>query len=172
MSARGSVVKQLEAVTVIAERPTVTGYDRERFGRWATDGACDTRKQVLASWFRASSCSLHDAHVIPDPYGGGEVSVDEVDVDHIFPLAAAWDLGAAGWDAGRRKEFANDVEANLIPTRSSINREKSDATPGEWMPKAEMQCDYAQRYLTVALKWQLSVTVADWHALARACDLA
>lgn len=169
--AQAAVVKQLEAVTVVSERPTVTGYDRDLFGSWTGPPECNTRKQVLEAWFQATDCSLHDAHVIADPYGNGQVGAHEVDIDHVFPLAAAWDFGASRWDSASRQEFANDIESNLVPTRSSINREKSDSTPDEWLPAPETQCDYAQKYLAVALKWNLAVSIDDWKALAQACDI-
>lgn len=168
-----AVVKQLRTVRVVADRPTVTGYKRERFDVWAGSADCNTRHKVLAAWFGDSACSLDDGspREIPDPYTGDPVGAHEVDIDHIYPLAAAWDFGAYAWDPERRRQFANDIETNLVPTRSAVNRDKGDASPAEWLPEDAKACDYSHRYLAVAIKWDLPVSSADWKAMATACGI-
>lgn len=168
-----AVVKQLRTVRVVADRPTVTGYKRERFDVWAGSADCNTRHKMLAAWFGGSACSLDDGspREIPDPYTGDTVGAHEVDIDHIYPLAAAWDFGAYAWDAERRRQFGNDIETNLVPTRSAVNRDKGDASPAEWLPEDAKACDYSHRYLAVAIKWDLPVSSADWKAMAAACGI-
>ena len=168
-----AVVKQLRTVRVVADRPTVTGYKRERFDVWAGSADCNTRHKVLAAWFGGSACSLDDGspRETPDPYTGDPVGAHEVDIDHIYPLAAAWDFGAYAWDSERRRQFANDIETNLVPTRSAVNRDKGDASPAEWLPEDTKACDYSHRYLAVAIKWDLPVSSADWKAMATACGI-
>ena len=168
-----AVVKQLRTVRVVADRPTVTGYKRERFDVWAGSADCNTRHKVLAAWFGGSACSLDDGspREIPAPYTGDPVGAHEVDIDHIYPLAAAWDFGAYAWDPERRRQFANDIETNLVPTRSAVNRDKGDASPAEWLPEDAKACDYSHRYLAVAIKWDLPVSSADWKAMATACGI-
>ena len=168
-----AVVKQLRTVRVVDDRPTVTGYKRERFDVWAGSADCNTRHKVLAAWFGGSACSLDDGspREIPDPYTGDPVGAHEVDIDHIYPLAAAWDFGAYAWDPERRRQFANDIETNLVPTRSAVNRDKGDASPAEWLPEDAKACDYSHRYLAVAIKWDLPVSSADWKAMATACGI-
>lgn len=168
-----AVVKQLRTVRVVADRPTVTGYKRERFDVWAGSADCNTRHKVLAAWFGGSACSLDDGspREIPDPYTGDPVGAHEVDIDHIYPLAAAWDFGAYAWDAERRRHFGNDIETNLVPTRSAVNRDKGDASPAEWLPEDAKACHYSHLYLAVAIKWDLPVSSADWTAMATACGI-
>lgn len=168
-----AVVKQLREVRVVTARPTVTGYKRERFSVWDGPADCNTRDKVLATWFGGTACSLDDGtqRDIPDRYTGDPVGSHEVDIDHIYPLAAAWDFGAYAWDNSRRREFGNDMAANLVPTRSAVNRDKSDASPAEWLPEADEACTYSHRYLAVAIKWDLPVSVADWEAMATACGI-
>ena len=49
------------------------------------------------------------AGTVTDPYTGNPLELTgEVEIDHVFPLSAAWDLGAHGWEPGRREAFAND----------------------------------------------------------------
>ncbi|MEJ5919468.1 HNH endonuclease family protein [Corynebacterium sp. H78] len=169
---RRDVVTLLESVRVQPQRVTITGYERELFGGWSVDGACDTRQRVLVRWFGGSGCKLDEDAAIADPYTGKDVLSAQVDVDHVYPLAAAWDFGAAQWDSSRRREFANDLDANLVPTMSAINREKSDLTPSEWMPtQRELRCDYAARFVAVAVKWDLAVSVDDWSVMAKSCGI-
>ena len=166
-----AVGKQLTQVRVVESRPTVTGYKRDRFDVWSGPADCNTRHRVLVMWFGGASCSLADDTPIADPYTGDSIGSHEVDIDHVYPLAAAWDFGAYAWEAKRRREFGNDIEANLVPTLSSVNRDKGDATPGEWMPSTALRCSYANRYLRVTLKWGLAVSKDDWNALADACGI-
>ena len=55
-----------------------------------------------------------DGGVLVDPYTGRTVDVGVtglrgIHVDHVYPLSAAWDLGAWAWSPSRRAAFANDV---------------------------------------------------------------
>lgn len=162
------VAALLADVRVVPERVTVLGYDRSKFGGWApARSGADTRDVVLEEWFGAV-----DSASIPDPYTGEDLEPDGADIDHVYPLAAAWDFGAHSWDSRSRRAFANDAGLNLVPVASGINREKSDLTPGEWLPPArDLRCDYSARYLRVAVAWHLPVSVSDWEALAKACDI-
>ena len=164
----------LATVRVVPERVTVLGYDRARFGGWARVGACNAREAVLAEWFGdgAPAPECGGRGVIADPYTGDDLGPEGADVDHVYPLAAAWDFGAHAWDARRRREFANDVALNLVPVASAVNREKSDLTPAEWLPAPRgLRCGYSVRYLRVAVEWELPVSVADWEAMAEACGV-
>ena len=105
-----------------------------------------------------------------DPYTGAALYVDDIDIDHIVPLAAAWDLGAWRWTRSQRIAFANDQVRNLVVTAASINRDKSDATAEAWMPpEQKFHCWYAQAYLAVIDYWKLSLTQRDAQVLSQAC---
>ncbi|MQA06533.1 MAG: DUF1524 domain-containing protein [Streptosporangiales bacterium] len=74
----------------------------------------------------------------------------DVQIDHVYPLAQAWDMGAHRWPLPRRVQFANDLD-NLRAVDGSANMSKSDSGPGEWMPdNRDYHCRYAADYLTVA----------------------
>ena len=94
-------------------------------------------------------------------------------IDHVVPLSAAWDLGAHRWPAAKRKAFANDPR-NLLATASGINRAKSDDTPAQWMPHVrgdDRRCAYATRYRDVSAAYGLPVPKADMRALMVAMAL-
>jgi len=90
-------------------------------------------------------------------------------VDHLYPLAAAWDFGAWQWPASQRELFANDTQLNLVVVSGRVNMEKGDATPSEWLPPWKpARCWYAYRYMQVAVHYALPVSEADRRALHRA----
>ena len=118
---RALIDELLEAVTVVAVRPHPGGYERDCggggrcvFGEAWTDehpgpgghDGCDTRNNVLARDLRGvvfrpgSDNCIVTAGTLDDPYTGARVHfqrahANAVHIDHIYPLAAAWDHGAA-----------------------------------------------------------------------------
>jgi len=191
---RARISALLERVEVIPERPDVPGYERDCgpgegcvFGTaWsdATDAplshnGCDTRNDVLARSmsrvrYRAGTgdCVVV-AGVLDDPYTGDRIEFRKSDaiavqIDHVYPLAAAWDMGAHDWTDARRRRFANDVDVELLAVDGPANQRKGDATPQDWVPSAAAyRCFYAAKYLTVAVRYGLPVTVGDHEVLAR-----
>ena len=167
-------------VKVVPQRIRVVGYDRTRFLQgWAQsvapDGSyCSTRELVLNLNFPtqpASPCPRATGEA-PDEYSAELVRPQGTDIDHIVPLAAAWDLGAHAWSPGKRHRFANDWHYNLAVTASDLNREKSDATLEAWLPPAPAaQCPYVARYLVVAARYGLAITAGDAAVAREACQL-
>jgi len=106
-------------------------------------------------------------------YTGDLISPSEVEIDHVVPLAAAWDHGAYAWDRTRRVAFANDLDRNLLAVSGSANQAKSDGTPAEWLPplSGAAPCAYVARYLTVSVGYGLSVSEPDVSAARGACRL-
>lgn len=179
-----------DGLTVVDQRPAVPGYDRSCkamrgcvFGpAWSDDvdvqdghNGCDQRSDVLRRQLEevqlkpgTNGCVVASG-ILRDPYTGKRVVYQrtgntEVVADHVVPLAAAWDLGAAQWAAQKRQNFANDPR-NLIVTTNSTNSAKGDKTPGEWMPQ-QNQCRYARTYLEVTTAYGVALTRADQRALA------
>jgi uncharacterized protein DUF1524 len=183
-----SIRAELAKVKVVASRPKVKGYSREcgkagacSFGQaWSDNNAsagghngCDTRNDVLAKQltevtYKAGShqCVVMSG-TLQDPYTGRTISfrkaaASKVQIDHIYPLARAWDLGASTWPAQRRVDFANDLTDNLLAVDGSTNASKSDQGPGEWLPlNKAFRCTYVARYLHVAAKYKLPITRDD-----------
>lgn len=151
------------------------GYERGRFGtRWKdTDrNGCDQRNDVLARDLadarKRGNCVVVSGR-LNDPYSGKTIAFSksdaaEVQIDHVYPLALAWRMGASRWSEDERERFAND-HANLLAVWGVPNRQKSDSGPGEWKPQKSFQCAYAVKYITVAEKYDLPVTGADKSAL-------
>lgn len=177
----------LTQVNILAMRPQIPGYDRDCgpegacvFGTdWtdATNGpdgrnGCDTRNDVLAQALtnvkfsvRSPACDVVGG-TLTDPYTGTVMDYategSEIHIDHMFPLAAAWDLGAASWTLERRIDFANDTAFELIAVQGTANMSKGDSTPASWLPPLKAyRCTYVTRYLTVAVAYDLAITQAD-----------
>ncbi len=151
--------------------PTRSGYDRDLFNHWidADGDGCDTRDEVLIAESVdpvniGPGCSLSGGRWISVYDGVETTDPSTFDVDHMVPLAEAWDSGASAWDAQRREAFANDLirDAALIAVSASSNRSKSDQDPAEWQPpQAAAACDYATDWVEVKIAWDLSADPAE-----------
>lgn len=186
-SAGGDLDELLDRVQVVADRSTVPGYDRDcgsghacSFGpAWTDDvevadghNGCGTRDDILGRDLTdvRHRPGTHDCVVLAgtlvDPYTGTRIAfrkehATEVGIDHIIPLARAWDLGASTWPAERRRDFANDPR-NLLAVSGPANSSKGDQGPGEWLPiNAAYRCEYLARYMVVAAAYDLPITQAD-----------
>lgn len=151
-------------------RETRLGYDRDKFTHWVdADGDCrDTRDEVLAaeSLIGVSGCDIRIGQWRSYYDGVLTHSSSDFDVDHMVPLAEAWDSGAKRWSAGTRKAFANDLRdpRSLVAVTASSNRSKSDQDPAEWLP-ARKRCRYIAEWTAVKLRWSLKANRAERRAL-------
>jgi Protein of unknown function (DUF1524) len=159
----------------------VRGYDYRRaaFGEsWTDDNAapgghngCDTRNDILdrdlvdKTYVAISRCPHAVATgTLHDPYTNATVAFirgnqtgASVQIDHIVPLALAWDLGARGWPEEQRVRFANDP-ANLIAVAGQANQDKSDQGPSTWMPPNHaFWCQYVVQFAAVLRGYSLPI---------------
>lgn len=181
---RVEAVEALTAARTVERRPRTPDYRRDAFGTaWAdVDGnGCNQRDDVLlrdavgpARTAPQGRCE-HDvlAGTWVDPYDGTEVTLDElkhpaqaraIQIDHVVPLAEAWRSGASAWDEARRRHFANDLSV-LVAATGRTNASKSDHDPAAWRPRAEFQCTYALRWITVKAAYDLAVDDSERRAL-------
>jgi hypothetical protein len=169
-------LNRLAALSVAREAGE--GYERTAFGDgWLVgqDG-CDTRDEVLAAESRVPATrgrdgctvtrgdwlSLYDGYSTPDP--------DELEIDHMVPLAEAWVSGASSWTPEQRERYANDTDSHrpdaLVAVTAAMNRSKSDRDPAEWMPpNRDAWCRYATAWITQKRAWHLTIDPAERRAL-------
>lgn len=161
-------------IAVIPQRATVLGYERALFGPgWGrAQRGCDTREAVLADAFgQPCTTPWHtwEAAAVKDPYTRRPMAPGDVEIDHILPVSAAWDLGAHAWTPAQRAAFYND-QRNLVAVSSQANQEKGDKLPSEWMPPdRRVGCVYGRRIVSVAKHYALPLPEADVKAVQRAC---
>ena len=154
------------------------GYNRDLFEHWidADGDGCDTRREVLIQ----ESLTPVTVEAACEIFGGTWVSLydgfksdnpSDFDIDHMVPLAEAWDSGASSWSDSRRRDFANDLSSSysLIAVSSSSNRSKSDGDPADWLPPdSSYLCEYVEQWIKVKQQWDLSVDEAEATAIADA----
>lgn len=108
-------------------------YQRSAFGHgWDdADGDCrDSRAEALinASTTRVRFASEKDCRVVTgrwiSPFTGEVIqNASNVDIDHVVPLAWAWERGAKNWPKEKRERFANDPK-NLLPVEASFSKDQ------------------------------------------------
>ena len=163
----------LPHVTELPQRPRILGYERSAFGPgWARADGCTVREAMLLD----AGATLRDCRVTAglarDPFTGEELDLREgVEIDHLLPLSAAWDLGAHRWSDRKRRAFANDP-LNLVVTSRAANQRKSDLLPASWQPAdRRARCWYARRLAVVAATYELPLPATDITAMTRACRM-
>ena len=182
----------LAGIAVVPMR--IRGYDyrRDAFGdSWTDDNTapgghngCDTRNDILErdlvekTYVSISRCPRAVATgTLYDPYTNLTVAFTRgaqtgaaVQIEHIVPLAYAWDQGARNWTDDMRVRFANDP-ANLLAVQGQVNQDKGDKEPARWMPpNAAFHCQYAMQFIEVLRGYSLPVDAPSVPALRQAAS--
>ncbi|MET8771111.1 HNH endonuclease family protein [Streptomyces sp. NPDC004658] len=153
-----------------------SGYERTKFKHWvdADRDGCNTRSEVLKAEAvvapeQGAGCRLsggawfspYDDRFIQGPGG--------LDIDHLVPLAEAWDSGASTWSAKEREAYANDLgdDRALIAVSAASNRSKADQDPSTWLPPAVgYRCQYVTDWVADKMRWGLSIDADEKLAIA------
>ena len=180
----------LAGLTVVPERARGYDYRRAAFGdAWDDDNdapgghnGCDTRDDILnrdlsdKTYVATSRCpQAVAAGTLRDPYTNATVAFirgnqvgASVQIDHLVPLAFAWDMGARSWSDEMRIRFANDP-ANLLAVAGEANQDKGDQPPGTWMPTNDaFWCQYAVGFIAVLRGYRLPVDQGSAQRLRQA----
>jgi hypothetical protein len=180
----------LAGIRTVPVRVRDHDYQRAAFGdAWDDDtsapggrNGCDTRNDVLdrdlvdKTYVSIKRCADAVASgTLHDPYTnetvafirGNQVGAT-VQIDHIVPLAYAWDMGAREWPADMRLRFANDP-ANLLAVSGRANQDKGDQPPGSWMPEnGAFWCQYSIQFADVLRGYGLAVDEMSADELRKA----
>jgi hypothetical protein len=165
--------------TAVADLPVATeqrtGYSRSLFTLWTdADGdGCNTRYEVLIAEATTaptvgSGCTLTGGRWYSYYDNAYWTAPADLDIDHLVPLAEAWDSGASTWTAKQRETYANDLGDNrdLVAVTDNVNQAKSDQDPAEWMPSyTAARCRYIGEWVAVKLRWRLTVDSSEKAAL-------
>lgn len=167
----GTLTQAISHIPVAGE--VRTGYSRDKFHLWidADGDGCDTRAEVLISEAEdpptiGSGCSLSGGRWYSYYDGVSQTSSSALDIDHLVPLAEAWDSGARSWSASRRESYANDLgdSHTLVGVTASLNRSKGDQDVAEWLPPIN-HCRYIKDWVTAKIRWGLSQDSNEKSAL-------
>lgn len=179
-----TVAPGVDVLAGVGEVPVRShGYDYRRaaFGdAWTDDNdapggynGCDTRNDILdrdlvdKTYVPIKRCpnavatgELHDPYTNDTiAFVRGSQTGAAVQIDHIVPLAYAWDQGARHWTDETRVRFANDP-ANLLAVEGQANQDKGDKEPALWMPpNTAFHCQYAIQFIAVLRGYGLPVDV-------------
>lgn len=180
----------LAGVGLVANRVHRYDYRRSAFGdAWTDDNdaplgrnGCDTRDDILdrdlveKTYVSIKRCPDAVATgTLRDPYTNATIAFQRgakvgaaVQIDHIVPLAYAWDMGAFGWASSQRLRFANDP-ANLLAVAGKANGDKGDSPPASWMPPNKgFWCQYAMQFIAVLRGYALPVDQPSAETLRKA----
>jgi hypothetical protein len=170
----------LPALRVAEPDPARPRYDRDQWQPhgWAdVDGdGCNTRKEVLITeattppTISRTGCRLTGGRW-RDRFTGFETSSDaDLQIDHLVALADAHRSGGWSWPNEKKVAFSNDLDNpdELNALKADANQAKGDLGPDQWMPDDKAaRCDYIRAYATIKSAWGLTVTNAQWGAIAR-----
>ena len=182
----------LGGVAVLPQRVRRYDYRRPAFGDAWDDvndaplghNGCDTRNDILdrdlvdKTYVSTKRCPNAVATgTLHDPYTNATIAFrrgakvgESVQIDHLVPLAYAWDMGAYGWTLPERMRFANDP-ANLLAVAGQANQDKADLPPAQWMPpNAAFACQYAMQFITVLRGYGLPVDEPSAVVLRKAAQ--
>lgn len=180
----------LAGIAVVPARKHNRSYHRSAFGdAWDDENdapgghnGCDTRDDILnrdlvdTTQVRTKRCPNAVATgTLHDPYTNATVEFrrgahtgESVQIDHIVPLALAWDMGASSWPFPKRLRFANDP-ANLLAVQGQANQDKGDAQPALWMPPNHaFWCQYSMQFIAVLRGYELPVDARSAEVLRNA----
>ena len=154
----------------VAPPGSMSNYSRESFKHWsrandfgwnAPESSCDAREAALirdgedvevGSGCKVTSGSWYDPYTdqtFTDP--------SDIDTDHVVALANAWRSGASSWTDEERERYANDPDV-LLSVEDNANQAKGDKGPEAWKPpNEEVWCDYAEPWISIKDKYDLSV---------------
>lgn len=182
----GSAAAALATLPVRDPDP-MAGYDRdERFGaKWSDDvdvpsghNGCDQRSDVLRRGLTDLQLKPNTRGCVPlsgtlhDPYTGrmiafvrGPDTSDDVQIDHVVALAAAWRTGAQELTDRQRRDLAGDP-LNLLAVDGPTNQAKGDSDAAQWLPpQADARCPYVARQIAVKTTYELWVTPSERDAM-------
>ena len=170
----------LNQLNVAAEHER--GYDRSKFADWRDTDAdgCDTRDEVLISEAIdipsvGIGCQLSSGRWLSKYDGVTTTDASTFDIDHMVPLAEAWQSGAQRWSSGTRARYSNDLRygPSLIAVTAHANRSKGEQEPQDWMPeRTAYWCSYLANWVAVKWRWHLrvdSVEAGYLRSQLRAC---
>ena len=152
-------------------------YLKEDWEYWQIAGGCKTVRtavlentsKVPVTWTNPRQCEIREGLWI-DEYTGEEFTrAAQLEIDHIIPPKYANATNGYQWEFAKRVAFANDP-FNLIPVGRETHRKKRERGIGDWQPREEFECDYAQAWYQVSEKYDLDLFARDTSRMNKILD--
>jgi hypothetical protein len=165
--------------TILSASPACPAYERKAWKHWVDEDKDyqSARHEVLIaeSTTPVGFKTAKNCRVVTGNWLGaysGEVFTDasQLDIDHLVPLKEAHESGGHAWDAYKRRDYANDLSDpnTLIAVDRGLNRQKGASDPAEWLPPNQAyQVEYAEAWVAVKRKWELTADPAEIAALRK-----
>ncbi|MES2623735.1 MAG: DUF1524 domain-containing protein [Pseudomonadota bacterium] len=143
-------------------------YNPEDWPYWQLAEGCktirtvvlETTSKVPVTWTNPRQCEIREGLWV-DEYTGEEFTrAAQMEIDHIIPPQYANATNGYRWDYDKRVGFANDPY-NLIPVSRETHRKKRERGIGDWEPREDFACEYAQNWRDVAEKYDLDLFGED-----------
>ena len=167
----------------IAEAANVP-YDRYAYqDGWDVGSGCNLRARILQATSIVSVVTSNGCTVTYgswyDPYTGntltgnpyrGDGTANDLDIDHIIPLAYVNAHGGYDWSPSQKKAYGQSLEAYqngvYVAVSAAENRRKSDSGPSEYYPpNSAYRCEYATKWRDLARIYDLSLSRADYEVV-------
>jgi len=167
----------LDEISISINQGDIPNYERSDWKHWTdSDNDCqNTRHEVLIEESSKEVEFKDDKYcqvlkgVWIDLFTGKEYSdPSKLDIDHMVPLKNVHISGGWDWSSKRKELYANDLnESNhLIAVSASANRSKGSKGPEDWRPSnKDYWCEYATDWMSIKIKWELTVTNREFNAL-------
>ncbi len=130
-------------------------------------GATKVRDRLLAEPVTVGNgCSLSGGRWFSYYDRVSWTAASDLDIDHMVPLAEAWDFGGRSWSASERQSFANDLGdyRSLVAVTDNVNQSKGDQDPAQWLPQYD-RCRYLREFVAVKHRWRLTVDSGEKSAM-------
>ena len=178
--AQCSVTLALLVSVQLANSGDLVTYSRDKFGGWKDeDRDClNTRAEILIArshtsveFDNESKCRVVSGEWVSLFTNNLHTDASTLHIDHIVPLAWAWEHGASGWNSRMRISFNNDP-INLAVVEASLNIQKGYQGPDTWLPP-DNKCQYFKQFEVVRQRYKLTLTaheIEDFKIIKSACS--
>lgn len=132
------------------------------------DNSCRTMRTIVlentsripVTYTNPRNCEVREGLWV-DEYTGEEFTrAAALEIDHIIHPKYANSTNGYQWDYEKRAGFSNDAQ-NLIPVGRETARKKRQRSIGDWRPRDEFLCEYAQNWKQVSDEYELDLFARD-----------
>ena len=191
-----NAIEELKSVRIAETDDSAYNQDirKKEYGTWKDYKGWSTRDELLAQNAKEStqnatsltSGTWYCEYTGEDlTYNSKEDIANNIQIDHIIPVAYAHKHGASGWSEDKKKEYYNDMgtpsayttgatdENNyekvgtLIISDAKSNTAKGDKGPSRWMPNNKnFWTTYLKKWVHIAHKYDIALSREDYDFIA------